>query len=101
MSVANIPESFLWCRDVLHSWDPYSASVGKAGRLREVHQVLLCVRCGTFKTRFMTPAGIIRRTSYRYPPGYLLAEQGRMSPADRATVRRINLKNKHHYDRGR
>ena len=93
MGVHDIPEKFLWCRDVLHSWDPYDAKVSRnrATRRREVHQILLCTRCGTLKTRFLSLNGDVLRNSYAYPSGYLLTEQGRLTPADRAMIRRINL----------
>lgn len=93
MSVSDIPEQYLWCRDVQHSWDPYNAKVSRnrASRRNEVHQILLCTRCGALKTRMMTTAGEMLRSSYSYPEGYLLTEQGPLSPADRATIRKINL----------
>jgi hypothetical protein len=94
MNVDIIPEAFLWCRDVMHAWDPYTARVAlnKASRRREMHQVLICTRCGTLKTRVMTLQGETLRNSYSYPDGYLQNEQGAMTPADRAMIRRINLR---------
>jgi hypothetical protein len=77
----------------MHSWDPYNARVSqnKATRRREMHQVLICVRCGTLKTRTMTLAGELLRSSYTYPDGYLLTQQGNLTPADRAWIRKVNL----------
>jgi hypothetical protein len=88
----DVPEQFLWCRDVMHSWDAYNARVSrnKITRRNEIHQVLLCARCGTLKTRIMTTSGDLLRNSYSYPDGYLLKDHGPMTPADRATIRRIN-----------
>lgn len=93
MELTDFPDEFLLCRDISHSWDPYSAQVGqnKTTRRREVRQVFLCVRCGSAKTRVMSPGGEILRSSYTYPQGYLRKDQGRLSPADRAMIRRINL----------
>jgi hypothetical protein len=90
----HIHEEYLWCRDVMHAWDPYNAKVSqnKMTRRREMHQVLICTRCGTLRTRVMTLGGELLRNSYSYPDGYLLTEQGRLSPADRAMIRSINLK---------
>lgn len=89
----DIPEEFLWCRDVMHSWDPYTASISrnKQARRREVQQVLRCVRCHTLKTRTMTTGGELLRSSYSYPNGYLLTEQGRLTPSDREWIRQHNL----------
>lgn len=94
-TVRGIAEKFLWCRDVLHSWDPYDGYFrrNKKSNIKEVHTVLICTRCGTYKTRRMTEQGVrLKNDSYKYPPGYLLTEQGALTPADRATLRRINLK---------
>lgn len=88
-----IPDHYLWCRDVMHSWDPYNARISrsKSTRRNEVHQVLLCTRCGTYKTRIMSTTGDLLRSTYAYPDGYLLKEHGPMTPADRSMVRRINF----------
>lgn len=93
-AIDRINERFLWCRDVMHAWDAYNAKVShnRATRRREMHQVLICARCGTLKTRVMTLSGELLRNSYSYPEGYLLTEQGRLSPADRAMIRAVNLK---------
>lgn len=86
-----IAEEYLWCRDVMHSWDPYNARVSrnKVTRRNEVHQVLLCTRCGTFKTRVLTTSGDYIRSSYVHPDGYLLKH--RVTPADRSEIRRHNI----------
>ena len=93
-AIDRIPELYLWCRDVMHSWDPYNVKFGrnKITRRNEVHQILICTRCATLKTRIMTSGGEMLRSSYSYPSGYLLTEQGPMTPADRAMIRKLNLK---------
>lgn len=92
--IDTIHEAFLWCRDVQHSWNPYNVTISRNRIVRrnEVHQILLCARCGTLKTRVMTPGGEMLRSSYSYPQGYLAKDQGRMTPTDRAMIRAINLK---------
>lgn len=91
--ISDISEEFLWCRDVMHSWDPYNARVSrnKITRRNEVHQILICTRCSTLKTRIMTTNGDMLRASYQYPNGYLLKDHGPMTPADRAMIRKINM----------
>jgi hypothetical protein len=88
----NVPEEFLWCRDFMHAWDPYDFHVRRNAvtRRNELNEVVRCVRCGTIKTRIMASNGDILRNSYQYPDGYQLKEQGLMTPADRATIRRTN-----------
>lgn len=92
-SIDDIRDGHLWCRDVLHSWNPYSFIVktNRRNRRREMHQTLSCIRCGTLKTRIMTTAGDLLRHQYSYPDGYLLKGQGRMTKTDRATIRRRNI----------
>jgi hypothetical protein len=93
MSVNDIQEGFLWCRDVLHSWDPYDFRVSRNAvtRRNEMNQILRCARCGTIKTRIMTTQGDLLRNSYSYPDGYLLKDHGPLTPADRAMIRRMNI----------
>lgn len=93
MSVTDIKEDYLWCRDVLHSWSPYDFHVKTNGatRRREMHQVLRCDRCTTIKTRIMNTQGDLLRNSYSYPDGYLLKDHGPLTPADRAQIRRMNI----------
>ena len=88
------PEEFLWCRDVLHAWDPYNFRVSRNAvtRRNEMNEVLKCVRCGTLKTRIMATNGDLLRNSYSYPDGYQLKHQGPMTPADRSMIRQINYK---------
>lgn len=92
-AAGRINEQFLWCRDVLHSWDPYDFKVitSNVTRRREMHQALRCERCGTIKTRIMTVQGDLLRNSYSYPDGYLIKDQGRLTAADRAQIRRMNI----------
>lgn len=77
----------------MHSWDPYNAKVSrnKITRRNEMHQVLICTRCSTLKTRIMTTSGDMLRASYSYPDGYLMKDHGPMTPADRAMIRKINI----------
>ena len=93
-AIDKIPEQYLWCRDVMHAWDPYNAKVSrnKITRRNEISQVLICTRCATLKTRVMASDGEMLRSSYSYPEGYLQKDQGRMTPVDRAMIRKINLK---------
>lgn len=89
--IDNIREEFLWCRSVLHAWDPYNARISRnrLTRRNEMHEVLVCVRCGSFKTRFLSMAGdILRPASYSHAPGYLRTDQSRLTPVDRAMIRR-------------
>src|SRR5262245_28261847 len=91
--MVTIPDEYLACRDWMHAWDAYSATVGrnKSARRREIRETLLCTRCGTYKHRLMTTTGQLLRNTYTYPDGYLLKDQGPFTPADREYIRTRHL----------
>jgi hypothetical protein len=80
-------EDQLLCRDLQHSWSPYTASRKADGYIR----TLYCDRCGSFKEQHLTEDGYIVKTSMTYPMGYLRPGEGRLTRADRAGLRLGNL----------
>ncbi len=76
----------LVCRDIQHSWEPYTAHREKKGFVR----VLSCTRCGSLKTQTLDQDGYIVGSAMKYPDGYLRPE-GRMTKADRADLRKANI----------
>jgi hypothetical protein len=90
-TVNDIPEQYLECRDLMHSWQPYDAKMLRSpvtGQ-REIHRVLRCIRCQTLKTQRLTPRGDIIAHSYSYAEHYLL-KGGRLPRAERGRLRRVN-----------
>jgi hypothetical protein len=77
----------LLCRDLQHSWSPYTASRKGDGFIRR----LICDRCGAFKEQHLSMDGYIVRTSMAYPMGYLRPGEGRLSRSDRAALRLGNI----------
>lgn len=77
----------LLCRDLQHSWSPYTARRENGGFLRR----LRCDRCGAMKEQHLDESGFIIRTGMAYPFGYLRPGEGRMTKADRAELRVGNL----------
>lgn len=80
---------YLFCRALQHAWDEQSSRVERSGsRLLWSHD---CDRCGTIRTRHLTLDGYIDRTTYSYPPGYLIqapnVEKGGLDQAGRAGLR--------------
>lgn len=93
MAVANeIPERFLWCRDVGHRWDAHDAILtqNNVTRRREIHRKLRCEHCTATRIDALSTNGEVLRRWYVYPHGYLLNQQGNLTSADRAMIRRIN-----------
>lgn len=77
----------LLCRDLQHSWSPYTAERTPDGFLRR----LRCDRCATLKDQHLSRDGYITRTTMIYPVGYVRPGEGRMTRADRAELRVRNL----------
>lgn len=80
-----IPDAFLQCRDLAHSFRPYDATIDR--RAREIRRELRCPECGTVKIQLLDLEGYVLRSWYTYPSGYLILGLGRMSVADRAAIR--------------
>jgi hypothetical protein len=99
-----IPDNFLWCRDVRHSWEPFDVRDyrNKVARRDEILQVLRCERCATKRIRVLgQDGGFLRSGGYDYPEGYLLKDHGPMTPADRGMIRKINIEKHRKPKRGR
>ena len=82
-------EDQLLCRDLQHSWSPYTARrlAKRAGFLR----TLKCVRCGSLKDQTLSNDGFIMRSRMAYPDGYLRPNEGRLTRMDRAALRVRNM----------
>lgn len=77
----------LLCRDLQHSWTPYTAKRDGTGFIR----VLKCVRCSALKEQHLDREGYIERTSMKYPDGYLRPGEGRLTRDERANLRVRNM----------
>lgn len=74
------------CRDLMHAWQPSTAS--RVGR--EYIRELRCTRCGTVKVQVLNLDGYILNSKYHYPAGYVNPE-GRVTKEVRAELRTMNL----------
>lgn len=81
----------LWCRDLQHSWSPYTAR--REGSLYV--RTLYCTRCASTKRQWLDGEGYLVRTQMNYPAGYLRPGEGRMTRDQRAELRVTNLKENH------
>jgi hypothetical protein len=77
----------LLCRDLLHSWAPYTAKRNVDGFIR----TLKCVRCVALKEQHLDREGYILQSYMKYPPGYLRPGEGRMTRDERANLRVRNI----------
>lgn len=75
----------LQCRDVGHHWRPWDAY--RLPRGRGYDQRMRCGCCATVRHRVLDRTGDVIRQSYRYPDGYLVDGVGRLTGADRGTLR--------------
>lgn len=82
-----IPEQYLDCRAMTHSWRRTSLSKDIKSKLW--HQVLTCQRCLTERVIELTFKGAIHSSHYNYSEGYLLkaAPKGGLTQDDRAALR--------------
>jgi hypothetical protein len=77
----------LLCRDLQHSWAPYTAKRMVDGFVR----TLKCVRCVAMKEQYLDLEGYIVDTRMKYPPGFLRVGEGRMTREERANLRVRNI----------
>lgn len=64
----DLPDAFIMCRDMGHTWRPYRASWNP--QERGYDRVLRCGRCKTERKQLISESGLIERGSYDYPDGY-------------------------------
>lgn len=83
-AIASMPTTFVVCRDLRHSWDPYTAFKIKGG----YDEQFRCSKCGTIKRRILNAYGdIVETPPYEYPDGYRIKGLGHLTSADRSMVR--------------
>lgn len=64
-----LPDAYLSCRDLGHTWRPFTASWDS--QERAYRRVLQCSRCTTERTQWVSSSGhIAHGNSYNYPEGY-------------------------------
>lgn len=74
-SVEDLPDEFIECRDLGHSWRTVSKGRAKGGI--EIIRFSACRSCKSLrKDRFHRFRGIVTSRSYQYSAGYLLAGGG-------------------------
>ena len=86
-----LPESFLMCRDMGHTWKPHTAAW--EAEENAYRRVLKCPRCRTLRTQWISPSGHLDGGShYTYPDGYTApAGVGRIDGGGRDHLRLLSV----------
>lgn len=76
----------LMCRRMgQHDFKPYTATVNK--KTLAIYEVMRCARCKTLRAQDMSGRGIVVKSNYRHPPGYLDKGHGRLTGQARGILR--------------
>jgi hypothetical protein len=82
----SLPDRFIQCRDMGHTWRPFQASWDAEERC--YRRVLKCSRCRTERVQLIGASGLILSGHYDYPDGYTApAGTGRMDSDGRSALR--------------
>jgi len=84
-AVKHMAFEHIQCRDFGHSWRPYSARWMPT--FNQYESQLMCARCKTIRTRFMSRTGALLDSKYDYADGYTVKGLGRLSGVDRDVIR--------------
>jgi hypothetical protein len=79
-----LPDTYLDCRSMQHRWTGHTAGRHEMGGY---HVVLRCTRCTTRKHQDLNDRGMVLRTWYTYPDGYLTEGVGRLIGEARGVLR--------------
>lgn len=86
---ASLPEKFLLCRELQHNWLPF----GTPAMFRDggYQRVLRCNRCKTERHMELDAFGMVIRSYYEHPEGYLAEGLGRIVGESRGVLRLASL----------
>lgn len=84
-----LPERFLYCREMGHNWRPLSAGRFKDGGYE---RILRCARCRTERHQELTAWGIVMKSKYIFPDGYISKGLGRIVGDGRGILRLESIK---------
>lgn len=87
--VSGMDLTHVQCRDFGHSWRPYSARW--IASYNSYESQLICNRCKTIRTRFLSRTGALTNSNYDYADGYLVKGMGRLTGNDRDTIRLASI----------
>lgn len=76
---------FRHCRDYGHTWRPVTAY--RLAKGKGWQETIQCQACATKRSRQLDKDGDVVRNQYHYAEGYLIAGLGRLTGAERGTLR--------------
>lgn len=79
-----LPERFLECRDMNHSWRRFNVGRHKSGGFE---RTLRCSRCRSRKIQHVSDGGLILGSRYEHSDGYLAEGLGRLTGDSRGQLR--------------
>lgn len=85
----SLPERFLHCRELGHTWRPFTAGRHRDGGFE---RVLRCTRCRTRRVQEISSRGMVVSNKYIHPDGYLHKGFGRIVGEGRGLLRLESLK---------
>jgi len=86
----DLPERFLLCRDLGHTWRPFLAKFDTEERAYK--RVLKCGRCRTERTQLISMNGVPLSGAYDYPDGYTAPTgAGRLDSSGRGALRLVSI----------
>lgn len=81
-----LPDKYLLCRDLGHTWRPYTARIDDEGT--GYIRVMRCARCKTEREQALDRRGLVQSGGYHYPDGYQApAGTGRLAADGRGALR--------------
>lgn len=82
---AGLPDDFLLCRDLGHTWRPSAARIGDDSTYQ---RTMRCGRCKTERHQTLSASGAILSGGYTYEDGYLAPRNtGRITTGGRDQLR--------------
>lgn len=78
-----LPDRFLLCRELGHTWKPWTASFDGTAYDR----TLRCPRCKTERHQVLSRYGSVVSNRYSYPDQYLVKGLGHLDGSDRDALR--------------
>lgn len=88
-AVSTMELDHVQCRDFGHSWKPYTARW--LPKFNSYESQLVCARCKTIRTRFLSRTGQQLESAYDYADGYLIKGMGRLTGSDRDVIRLASI----------
>ncbi len=85
---AELPEKFLHCRELSHTWRPFDVGRHRDGGFE---RTIRCTRCRAKKVQHLDASGMLLGSKMEYPKGYLHEGLGRIIGEGRGALRLASI----------